>query len=60
VEQAAAGTADISQNIIGVTSGAEQTIDASAQVFEAASELSKQAETLRSQVDGFLVEVRSL
>ena len=60
VEQAAAGTADVSQNITGVTSGAQQTGDASAQVLEAASELSKQAETLRSQVDGFLVEVRSL
>ena len=60
VEQAAAGTADVSQNITGVTSGAQQTGDASAQVLDAASELSKQAETLRSQVDGFLVEVRSL
>jgi len=60
VEQAAAGTADVSQNITGVTSGAQQTGDASAQVLEAASELSKQAETLRSQVDGFMVEVRSL
>jgi len=60
VEQAAAGTADVSQNITGVTSGAQQTGDASAQVLEAASELSKQAEALRSQVDGFLVEVRSL
>lgn len=60
VEQAAAGTAEVSQNITGVTNGAEQTGDASNQALEAASELSKQAEMLRSQVDGFLVEVRSI
>jgi methyl-accepting chemotaxis protein len=60
VEQAAAGTADVSQNITGVTSGAQQTGDAASQVLEAASELSKQAETLRGQVDGFLLEVRAL
>ena len=60
VEQAAAGTADVSQNIAGVTNGAQQTGEAASQVLEAASELSKQAEALRTQVDGFLVEVRVL
>lgn len=60
VEQAAAGTADVSQNISGVTGGAHQTGEASSQVLEAASELSKQAEMLRGQVDTFLVEVRVL
>ena len=60
VEQAAAGTSDVSQNITGVTTGANQTGESSGQVLEAASELSKQAEMLRGQVDAFLVEVRSL
>jgi len=60
VEQAASGTIDVSENIIGVIVGTQQTVDASGQALEAASELSKQAEMLRSEVDGFLVEVRSL
>lgn len=60
VEQAAAGTADVSQNISGVTNGAHQTGEASTQALDAAKELSKQAETLRGQVDIFLTEVRSL
>ena len=60
VEQAAAGTADVSHNITGVTGGAQQTGDAASQILEAAGELSKQAEMLRGQVDGFLVEVRAL
>ena len=60
VEQAASGTTEVSENITGVTVGAQQTGDASGQALEAASELSKQAEMLRSEVDGFLVEVRSI
>ena len=60
VEQAAAGTADVSQNISHVTGGAKQTGDASDEVLKAAQELAQQSETLRGQVDQFLVEVGAM
>ncbi|MBI1777500.1 MAG: nitrate- and nitrite sensing domain-containing protein [Proteobacteria bacterium] len=57
VQQAAAGTGEVSSNITGVTQAAGETGSAATQVLGAAGELSKQAETLRVEVDDFLSRV---
>ena len=59
VMEAAAGTRDVSANITGVTEAAHSTGAASAQTLSAASELSRQSETLRKHVDKFVDEVRA-
>jgi methyl-accepting chemotaxis protein len=58
VEQAAQGTRAVSANISGVTTAAGETGLAAGHVLSAASELSKQSETLRAEVDKFLATVR--
>jgi methyl-accepting chemotaxis protein len=58
-EQAAAGTADVSRNITGVTEAAGHTGVAASQVLNSSTELTKQAETLRAEVDRFLRTVRA-
>ncbi len=59
VQQAAAGTSEVSSNIAGVTQAAGETGAASTQVLGAASELSKQSEVLRTEVDRFIGRVRA-
>ena len=59
VQQAAAGTQEISSNIGGVSQAAAETGAAATQVLSASDELSRQAETLRKQVDTFLAGVRA-
>ena len=59
VHQAAQGTSDIATNIEGVSRAASDTGSAATQVLSAAGELSKQAETLRRDVDEFLATVRA-
>ena len=59
MQQAAAGTHEVSSNIAGVTQAAGETGAASTQVLAAANELARQAETLRSEVDTFLATVRA-
>lgn len=59
VVEAAAGTRDVSANITGVTEATHSTGAASAQTLSAASELSRQSETLRRHVDSFVEEVRA-
>ncbi len=58
-QQAAAGTQEVSSNIAGVTQAAAETGAAAQQVLSSASELSKQSETLRAEVDGFLAKIRA-
>lgn len=58
VSQAAAGTNEVTANITGVSEAASQTEAVSVQIVQAANELSRQSETLRSQVDGFITRVR--
>jgi len=58
VEQAAAGTGEVSSNISGVTQASSETGANASQMLGAAKELSQQAETLRSEVDNFLHQVR--
>ena len=58
VQQAAAGTQDVARNIVDLTHAAQETSSAASQMLDAASALSQQAETLRTSVDEFLIEVR--
>ena len=59
VQQASAGTAEVSSNIAGVTQAATETGAAATQVLGASSELARQGETLRSEVNQFLVSIRA-
>jgi methyl-accepting chemotaxis protein len=59
VEQAATGTQEVSSNITGVSQAANDTGAAASQIRSAAGELSKQSETLRTEVDKFLNTVRA-
>ena len=58
VEQAAAGTNEVSSNITGVNQAAADTGHSAEELLSAATELSVQSETLRSEVDRFLVNIR--
>jgi methyl-accepting chemotaxis protein len=59
VQQAAEGTAQVSSNVTGVTRAANETGTAATQMLGAASELAKQSDVLRSEVDKFLATVRA-
>jgi methyl-accepting chemotaxis protein len=59
VEQAAIGTNEVTSNIAGVTQAAGETGHAAGQIQEAAGELSLQSETLKTEVDRFLTEIRA-
>jgi methyl-accepting chemotaxis protein len=59
VQHAAVGTREISTNITGVTEAVGSTGAAAHQVLGASGELSRQAETMRSQVERFLGSIRA-
>ena len=59
VAQAAAGTREVSLNVGQVMEASAQTGSAATQVLGAASELSQQAEMLRSEVERFLAGIRA-
>jgi methyl-accepting chemotaxis protein len=59
VQQAAAGTNDVSKNIEEVTNAAEESGGTASNVLEAAGELSRQSEMLRSEVSKFLATVKA-
>jgi methyl-accepting chemotaxis protein len=59
VQQAAKGTEDISANISGVAKAADQTGTAAKGVLTIADHLSHQSDTLRSEVDKFLVSLNA-
>jgi methyl-accepting chemotaxis protein len=59
VQQAARGTQEVSLNISGVTQAAAETGAAATQVLGAAGGLSREAETLRREVDAFIHTVRA-
>jgi methyl-accepting chemotaxis protein len=58
VQQAALGTGEISTNITGVTQAAGDTGAAAHQVLAASSELAKQSEVMRGQVETFLHDIK--
>ncbi len=59
VSQAAKGTGEVSATIVGVRDAARETGVAADQVVASVAELSLNGETLKSQVDAFLREVRA-
>ncbi|HYI72176.1 MAG TPA: HAMP domain-containing methyl-accepting chemotaxis protein [Skermanella sp.] len=59
VAQAAAGTQEVSLNVGQVMEASAQTGSAATQVLGAASELSQQAEMLRTEVERFLAGIRA-
>jgi len=59
VQQAAQGTHEVSSNISGVTEVAKETGDGAQQVLSSAHQLTREAETLQSQVKSFMATVRS-
>jgi len=59
VEQASEGTAQVSSNIALVTQAASETGASSNEVLSAAAELAQQAETLRTQVDTFITDIKN-
>jgi methyl-accepting chemotaxis protein len=58
VQQAAAGTSDVSSNIGLVTSAVTHTGDEAQRVLGAAEELGAQSDTLKTEVNAFLQEMR--
>ncbi len=59
VQQAAVGTNEISSNVSGVQQAAADTGSAAHQVLQASSELSRQSETMRGQVEIFLANIKA-
>lgn len=59
VQQAAQGTEQVTGNVVQVSDAATQTGAAATQVLDASAALSKQAETLRHEVEAFLTDIRA-
>lgn len=59
VQEASAGTAEVSVAITTVTRAADESSHAAGQVLQASSELSRQAATLRGELDRFLSGMRA-
>ncbi len=59
VQQAAAGTLDVSANITGVTRASSETGEAANQVLAASAEFLQQSDALKRQVEAFLTQVRA-
>ena len=58
-QQAAAGTQQVSDNMTTLSEGAAQTKTAASEVLSASRELSKNGETLKATIDGFLESIRA-
>jgi methyl-accepting chemotaxis protein len=58
-QQAAQGTQEVSSNVTGVNRAATDTGSAAAQVLSSSGELSRNAETLRGELEKFLTTVRA-
>ncbi|WP_420414214.1 methyl-accepting chemotaxis protein [Roseibium sp.] len=59
VQEAASGTNDVNINIAGVSEAAQETGAAAGEVTSASQELSTQSERLKSEVSGFIEQVRA-
>ncbi len=59
VQQAAAGTKEVTSNVSGVSQAAQDTGHASEQVLSASSDLSKQSDVLREEVEAFLKGIKA-
>jgi methyl-accepting chemotaxis protein len=59
VQDAARGTLDVSNHIVQITSTSSETGRMANDARDSAAELSQQAETLKREVDGFIMSVRA-
>jgi methyl-accepting chemotaxis protein len=59
IQLVAQGTNGVATNLAGVNEAAEKTGTAAAQVLTASDDLSRQADKLRADVNGFLVKIRA-
>jgi len=59
IQAVARGTAEVSTNIAGVNHAAGETGSAATQVLAAADELGRQADSLRSDLNGFFEKIRA-
>ncbi len=59
VQEAASGSEEVSRNIVGVNQASEESGAAAGEVTSAAGELSQQSETLKSEVQKFIAQVRA-
>ncbi|MBL4907832.1 MAG: hypothetical protein JKX94_10305, partial [Sneathiella sp.] len=58
IEKASSGTRDVAANIQGVTQVAQETGKVSSSVLEASQDLIEKSDSLRSEVEGFLSNIR--
>jgi methyl-accepting chemotaxis protein len=59
IQHAAGGTSEVSSNIVGVSAASAEAGSAANEVLTASSALSREAETLRSEIDVFLSNIRA-
>jgi methyl-accepting chemotaxis protein len=59
VQDAARGTLDVSNHIVQITATSAETGRMASDARDAAAELSQQAETLKREVDGFILSVKA-
>lgn len=58
IQQVASGTKEVSSNIVKVAHGADETSAAGEQVLSVSNELGRVSETLKKDIEQFLVDVR--
>ncbi len=59
IQQTASGTQDVSSNIVEVNSAAQQSSEAAGRVVDVVGELTRQSDTLRSELEQFLNRLRA-
>lgn len=59
VQQAAQGSQSVSEGLVQVTQGAQKTGEAAGSVLGASGDLSRNAATLRTEIEGFLAGIRA-
>jgi methyl-accepting chemotaxis protein len=60
VQEAAQGTQNVTESIVSVKSGSEQTGDASGEVLTSASQLAREFDGLRNDVEEFLKDIKAV
>jgi methyl-accepting chemotaxis protein len=59
IQHAASGTSEVSSNIVGVSRASSEAGAAAGDVLNASTELRREADTLRAEVDAFLLNIRA-
>jgi methyl-accepting chemotaxis protein len=59
IQHAASGTSEVSSNIVGVSQASIEAGTAATEVLNASGELRREADTLRAEVDAFLLNIRA-